>query len=228
MKSSEFTESGVPVLNVGCVQPGWIDISKCDYLPEGKAKAFERYRIQAGDVLFTRSGTVGRCAIAGPGQAGHVITFHLLRVRPDRKVCLPKYLWAAFQGAPSIRRQTDEGQIGSTRSGFNTGLLSSLDVPVPPLVEQHEIVRRVDALFALADTIEKQVEAAITRADYLMPSILAKAFRGELVPTEAELARQEGRDYEPASVLLERIRAGNVGEDAAGQVGVGRRESLRK
>jgi len=38
-------------------------------------------------------------------------------------------------------------------------------------------------------------------------AILAKAFRGELVPTEAELARAEGRDYEPASVLLERIRA---------------------
>jgi hypothetical protein len=37
-------------------------------------------------------------------------------------------------------------------------------------------------------------------------AILAKAFRGELVPTEAELARAEGRDYEPASVLLERIR----------------------
>ena len=38
-------------------------------------------------------------------------------------------------------------------------------------------------------------------------AILAKAFRGELVPTEAELARQEGRSYEPASALLERIRA---------------------
>jgi len=37
--------------------------------------------------------------------------------------------------------------------------------------------------------------------------ILARAFRGELVPTEAELARREGRDYEPASVLLERINA---------------------
>jgi len=37
-------------------------------------------------------------------------------------------------------------------------------------------------------------------------AILAKAFRGELVPTEAELARQEGRDYEPASALLKRIR----------------------
>jgi type I restriction enzyme, S subunit len=40
----------------------------------------------------------------------------------------------------------------------------------------------------------------------LTQAILAKAFRGELVPTEAELARREGREYEPASVLLERIK----------------------
>lgn len=41
----------------------------------------------------------------------------------------------------------------------------------------------------------------------LWEAVLAKAFRGELVPTEAELARREGRDYEPAAVLLERVRA---------------------
>src|SRR5262249_32251363 len=80
-------------------------------------------------------------------------------------------------------------------------------IPVPPEAEQHEIVRRVEALFKLADMIEKRVEAATKRADKLTQAILAKAFRGELVPTEAELARQEGRDYEPASVLLERIKA---------------------
>jgi type I restriction enzyme S subunit len=58
----------------------------------------------------------------------------------------------------------------------------------------------------LADAIEKRVAAATLRAEKLTQSILAKAFRGELVPTEAELARREGREYEPASVLLERIR----------------------
>ena len=47
-------------------------------------------------------------------------------------------------------------------------------------------------------------------------AILAKAFRGELVPTEAELARQEGREYEPASVLLERIRAARASENGNG------------
>jgi type I restriction enzyme S subunit len=51
------------------------------------------------------------------------------------------------------------------------------------------------------------VAAAKARADQVTPEILAKAFRGELVPTEAQLARREGRAYEPASVLLERARA---------------------
>ena len=79
-------------------------------------------------------------------------------------------------------------------------------MPLPPVAEQHEIMRRVEALLARATRIEKRLAAATRRALTLTQAILAQAFRGELVPTEAELARQEGREYEPASVLLERIR----------------------
>src|SRR5207245_2306425 len=80
-------------------------------------------------------------------------------------------------------------------------------VPVPPIDEQREIVRRVDALFSLAAAMEQRVDAGIARTDKLTQATLAKAFRGELVPTEAELACREGREYEPASVLLERVTA---------------------
>lgn len=76
---------------------------------------------------------------------------------------------------------------------------------LPPLSEQHEIVRRVESLFALADRIEQRVAIGQEKVDRLTQAILAKAFCGELVPTEAELARRERREYEPASVLLERI-----------------------
>jgi hypothetical protein len=69
----------------------------------------------------------------------------------------------------------------------------------PGHCEQHEIVRRVTALLALADIVETQVNSAIARTGKVTQSILAKAFRRELVPTEAELAREEARDYEPAS-----------------------------
>ncbi|MBC7822073.1 MAG: hypothetical protein IAG10_34745 [Planctomycetaceae bacterium] len=72
------------------------------------------------------------------------------------------------------------------------------------------MVRRVEKLFAFADQIEARLRQAQAHIDRLMQSLLAKAFRGELVPTEHALAEQEHRHYEPASALLERIRS-NVG-----------------
>ncbi len=79
-------------------------------------------------------------------------------------------------------------------------------VPLPSVEEQHEIDRRVAALFKLADAIDKRVALATKYSGKLTQAILTKAFRGELVPTEAELARTEGRDYESAEQLLARIR----------------------
>jgi type I restriction enzyme, S subunit len=83
--------------------------------------------------------------------------------------------------------------------------LCSIVVPLPPLPEQHEIVRRIGALFVLADKIEARVTAATARADKLIQATLAKAFRGNLVPTEAELAEFEGREFETAHELLDRV-----------------------
>ncbi len=70
---------------------------------------------------------------------------------------------------------------------------------VPPIEVQNEVVLRVEQLFAVADHLEAKVATAKERIDALTQSLLAKAFRGELVP-------QDPSD-EPASVLLERIRA---------------------
>jgi type I restriction enzyme S subunit len=70
-------------------------------------------------------------------------------------------------------------------------------------------------LFRLADTTEARVATATARADKLTQVILAKAFRGELVPTEADLAREEGRDHEPASALLARTRTARAAGEAA-------------
>ena len=89
----------------------------------------------------------------------------------------------------------------------NQRTIQTIPIHLPPIEEQHEIVCRVDALFKLSDAIEKRVAAASVRAEKMTLATLAKAFRGELVPTEAELARREGRTYEPASVLTAKIKA---------------------
>lgn len=106
----------------------------------------------------------------------------------------------------TARASLAEFAPATAQKNINLETLSNLMVPCPSVVEQEEIVRRVDALFALADLVERRAAAAASRADRLTQAVLAKAFRGELVPTEAELARQEGRPFESAEGLLARIR----------------------
>lgn len=114
---------------------------------------------------------------------------------------------------------------GTAQPKLNQEKMNSIPIPVPPLPEQHEIVRRVEELFALADQIEKRVEEARSRAKHLTQSILAKAFRGELTTQwraeHPELVTGENS----AQALLERIRAARAQAPEKGKRG---RKSLEK
>lgn len=88
-----------------------------------------------------------------------------------------------------------------------------MPILLPSLQEQAEIVRRVEALFSIADRLEARYQSALASFDRLTPALLAKAFRGELVP-------QDPND-EPASVLLERIRAQRAAEGSKPKRGRG-------
>lgn len=90
------------------------------------------------------------------------------------------------------------------RAKLTQGALNALPIGVPSKVELVEIVRRVELLFAYADRLESRLQAVQTAAERLTPSLLAKAFRGELVP-------QDPND-EPAHELLRRLKAGSTPE----------------
>ena len=95
----------------------------------------------------------------------------------------------------------------TAQKNINLKVLNELKLPIPDIKEQHEIVRRVEQLFAYADTIEKQVNNALARVNNLTQSILAKAFRGELTVQW----RAENPDLisgeNSAAALLEKIKA---------------------
>ena len=122
----------------------------------------------------------------------------------DPELCVAEYLEFFIRTA---RDNLSQFAPATAQKNINIAILNDLAVPLPPLAEQLEIVRRVEGLLAQADRIEKRLAVATRQVESLTQAILGQAFRGDLVPTEAELARREGRDYEPASVLLDRIRA---------------------
>jgi type I restriction enzyme S subunit len=166
-------------------------------------------RIRSGDLLISRANTidlVGACVIVRSVSKELMLSDKVLRLRMDRALSS----WVLFLLRSSLgRHQIENLATGNQLSMRNISQesLQRVTIPLPPPIERMEVVRRVEALFEVADNIETRIAAATRRAEKLSQAILAKAFRGELVPTEAELARREDRDYEPASALLVRIRA---------------------
>jgi type I restriction enzyme S subunit len=73
-------------------------------------------------------------------------------------------------------------------TNLNQRIFCEMMITVPPVDEQRKIARRVESLFNLADKIEKLVEVELSRTEKMTQAILAKAFRGELVPTEAKFS----------------------------------------
>jgi type I restriction enzyme S subunit len=196
---------GVPYVRVMEMKDGRIDVAALRRASKARAAKFARATLAAGDVLISKDGTIGRVAVVPPELEGGNITQHLVRAS-IHPILVREYVVFAIR-APEMQRWLTGERKGVALQGVNVEDFRRLPIPIPPLPEQREIVRRIEALFALADAIEKRVAAAMVRVEKLTQAILAKAFRGKLVPTEAELARREGRDYEPASVLLARVRS---------------------
>ncbi|WP_094228715.1 restriction endonuclease subunit S [Methanolobus psychrotolerans] len=171
----------------------------------------ESYQLKEGDILTIRSNgsvdLVGKCALIRRQDEKYLYAGYLIRLRPIASHIESKYLLYCFSSR-NLRQQIElKAKSTSGVNNINSGELKSLSVPFCSLPEQQEIVRRVDALFGFADSVEAKVAAAREKTERLRQSILAKAFSGELVPTEAEIAREEGRGYESAGELVGRIKA---------------------
>ena len=186
----------VPVLRMGNIQNGKLDWSDLVYTSDESDIA--KYALQPGTVLFNRTNSpelVGKTTIYR-GERPAIFAGYLIRINncPELdseylNLCLNTNYAKAF----CLEVKTD----GVSQSNINAQKLGAFEVPFCSLAEQQLIVRRVSELFAFSDQLEARYGKAKRYFDKLTPSLLAKAFRGELVP-------QDPND-EPASALLERI-----------------------
>jgi len=194
----------LPYLRVANVQDGYLDLREIkliEALPEDK----EKYALKVDDLLFTEGGDrdkLGRGTVWRGEIADCIHQNHIFRARLLTSEVVPDFISLATKSDFSRRYFFENASQTVNLASINVTMLGALPIPLPPLAEQQEIVRRVEALFALADQIEARYAKAKAHVEKLGQSILAKAFRGELVP-------QDPND-EPASVLLAQIRAGRV------------------
>jgi type I restriction enzyme S subunit len=105
------------------------------------------------------------------------------------------YLWSVYEN-------TRNSGVGNNQPALNKNRVQRLLLPLPPTAEAVEIAKLVETAFALIDRLASEATSARKLIDHLDQTVLAKAFKGELVP-------QDPSD-EPASALLQRIRTGRA------------------
>jgi type I restriction enzyme S subunit len=207
---------GVPMLSARNIYNGSIEFDEFRRIPNA-AFAIEdkRTRIRAGDILLTIVGTIGRAAVVaestGPLALQRSVAVLTPRLSNSR-------FWMYQLQAPHVQSALSEKARGTAQKGVYLRTLGELDLRIAPVLEQDRIVAEIEKQFTrLDDAVAalKRVQANLKR---YRASVLKAACEGRLVPTEAELARKEGRDYESASELLKRILAGRRAKWEADQL----------
>ena len=178
LHNTDFVPSGVPVIAVGNLTGTGFKREGLYFIKPEKAAQLSRYDIWSGDILFARSGaTLGKVCVAPADVSDWRMTGHILRARLNRRFLNPDIAVYALSSLPAVTKQIFGSVRGVTRPGFNTSLLESVWVPVPPIAEQARIIAEVDRHLSIIREVEAEVDANLQRAQALRQAVLATSFK---------------------------------------------------
>ena len=194
--------SGTPILRIDAFYDGrvvdWASLKRLQL----DAEEINTYQLSNGDIVTNRVNSIeyiGKCALIEGITNDCVFESNMMRMRFREQVADSRFIrdWLCSEEAKSQIRSKAKHAVN--QASINQTDIRSLQLRLPTIAKQAEIVSRVETLFAFADRLEARLKAAQTATERLTPSLLAKAFRGELVP-------QDPND-EPAAELLQRLAA---------------------
>lgn len=192
----KFQHSGYLCIDTNCIKPGQIIFERARYVDrQTYAERTSRMIPQKDDVMFSREGTIG-VAVKIPANIELCLGQRMMLFRPASCV-LASYLESSLN-SPVFREQYVPAITGTTSPHVNIRDIRAFAVPLPPVIEQEQIVAEVEERLSIVSELEATIEANLKRAARLRQSILERAFVGKLVP--------QCPNDEPASVLLGRIR----------------------
>ena len=177
-KISLFKDKGEPIIRISNIQDEKLSTNGLVYFdPKDYNVNFDQYRIFPNDILIAMSGgTTGKLGINQDNR----IYYQNQRVgviREKADILSRQYLYYFLQ------TKTEESlkiAAGAAQPNLSTAQINNFDLPLPPLDEQHRIVRTLDTLSEKCRRLEQLSQRAIRECDALKQSILRQAFSGEL------------------------------------------------
>ena len=197
-KTPQYSDAGYIFLSSKNVTSGKIDWDNIMYIPETlHRELYTRLAPKAGDILLAKNGTTGVAAIVDREEVFDIYV-SLALIRIVHNIVNPLYVLRAIESS-SIQDHFNSSLKGIGVPNLHLEHIRKTLIPIPPCAEQDRIILRADTLIPLVEQIatdEKELQRLISETK---TKILDLAIRGKLVP--------QNPDDEPASVLLERIRA---------------------
>ena len=196
-KTPEYLNEGVPFLSVKDIYNRKLHFDSCKHISFDEHNIlFKRCNPEWGDVLITKSGTIGRTAIVDVYTPFSLFVSVAL-IKPNKKYINSKYLMYSLD---KYIASIDISQVikGGVVKNLHIEDIKKIVISLPSLSEQKHIVAQIEKEFKKADILQQKIESALESTKQLKQSILKKAFEGKLVP--------QNPNDEPASVLLEKIK----------------------
>jgi len=177
--STDYSEKGIHVLRTSDInESGKVNTKTTPKLDLDDIQ-YEKYKVNKGDLLITRTGSLGTLAVynddvrAIPGA-------YLIQYRLAAGHHTSWFLFYFFK-SPLGLKQIIKGGAGVGRPNLNAPTIEDIKTPFPPSAEQKEIIRKIESAFTLTEKLETQIEDNLVRADRLRQSILMNAFSGRFV-----------------------------------------------
>ncbi len=199
-KAHDFREEGVPIIFLRHVKPDEYRTAKPKFmLQERWDDLFTEYSVYGAELLITKLGEPpGDCAIYPQGIGPAMLTPDVMKLQLDGRFAVGRYVMHYLNSALA-RKFAFGAAFGTTRLRLTLPIFRSMPVPVPPLAEQVRIVNEIDRRLSIEHDARRTIKLNEAKAKRLRQSILKWAFEGKLADQDS--------DDEPASVLLERIKA---------------------
>lgn len=157
LHQSDYSDGGVPVVMPKDLVDGHISEDLIARVSMSHVDRLSRHKIEAGDILYSRRGDVGRCAFATEVEQGWLCGTGCLRVTIDQSKAIPKFIFYQLQKAETIG-WVEKHAVGSTMLNLNTSILGSVPIELPSMAEQQMIVHVLSAYDDLIENNQKQIK----------------------------------------------------------------------
>lgn len=176
IKKHEHQTTGIPMLGIENIGAGkFIDGNKI-FVTLEKAKELKSFVLLSGDIIISRSGTVGELCAVPKRMEGALLSTNLMRVSLNSDIIHSDYFIYLFQSKGVVLDQVKELCKGSTRTFLNQTILKQIMFPIPDISKQKEIIETIELRMSVCDSIERTLDIALQQAQVLRQSILKKEF----------------------------------------------------